>query len=227
MLIPEIWCRLPVRDRDPAFMIENGYLEKLSDFEHDGKRVQASRLGYRITAEFVHAYFGKIFDTPMIVFDEEMLKPEIQDMDAYVDGINNIVEAQQKVAQAYLEDGSDSDACPPLQALLHIMATGEYEGKSIDDAEIRNMFSRDYLLASDWYAQRLNNKQQRDTALWQTNLEYLQQKMAETHAAEDGKRVYLQARIADTEDMISAVSSDKYLERLKGTLGADWVHHQV
>ena len=226
MLIPEIWCRLPVKNHDPKFLIEKGYLEKLNDFEHQGKQVLASRLGYRITEDFVHAYFGKIFDTPMIVFDEEMLHPEIQDMEAYVDGINNIVEAQQHVARAYLEEGSVNDACPPLHALLHIMANGYYEGKTVDDAEIRHMFTRDYLLASDWYRERLKIKQARDAALWRTNRDYLKQKMDETLDSEAGKRAYLQARIADAEQMIETVSSKDYLERLQGTPGADWVHRE-
>ena len=113
----------------------------------------------------MRAYFGKVFDKPTIVFDEAMLRPETQDMDAYVDGINNITEAQQRVASAYFEDGSINDACPPLQALLHIMAHGSYNGMTVDNPAIRNMFTRDYLLQSNWYQERLRIKQQRDAAL--------------------------------------------------------------
>jgi hypothetical protein len=226
MLIPEIWCRLPVHDRDPRFLVEKGYLEKLEDFEHQGNKVLASRLGYRMTEGFVHAYFGKIFDNPMIVFDEAMLRPEIQDMEAYVDGINNIVEAQQHVAQAYIDDGSVNDACPPLYALLHIMANGNYKGKTIEDPELRYMFTRDYLLKSDWYMERLKNKQSRDATLWRMNLDYVKQKMEETLESENENRVDLQARIEEAERMIDVVTSDNYIERLKGTLGADWVHHK-
>ncbi len=226
MLIPEIWCRLPVQDRNPTFMIEKGYLEKLEDFEHQGKQVPASRLGYRMTEGFVHAYFGKIFDTPMIVFDDAMLRPETQDMEAYVDGINNIVEAQQRVAQAYIEEDSVSDACPPLRALLHIMANGNYEGKTIDDPDIRNLFTRDYLLQSDWYMERLKSKQARDAALWRMNYDYLKQKIDETLANEDGKRAYLQVSIVSAEEMIATITSKKYIKRLTGTLGADWIHRE-
>ncbi len=224
MLIPEIWCRLPVKERNPAYLIKKGYLEKLRDFDHQGKKILASRLGYRITEDFVRAYFGKIFDTPMIVFDEDMLRPEIQDLDAYVDGIGNITEAQQNVARAYIEEGSVNDACPPLHALLHIMANGEFEGKTIDDPAIRNMFSRDYLLSSDWYMERLKIKQARDAALWRMNLAYVKQKLAETPEGEDDKLDELEAWIKEAELMISTVVSDKYIDRLMGTLGADWVH---
>ena len=154
-------------------------IEKIEDFEHDGKLVHASRLGYRITEKFVHTFFGKVFDSPTIVFDEEMLRPETQGMAAYIDGINNIVEAQQNVALAYIEDGSIEDACPPLQAVLYIMAQGHYQGKTVDDPSIRKMFDREYLLQSDWYQQRLKIKQQRDAALWQMNRDYIEQKMDE------------------------------------------------
>ncbi|HFD80032.1 MAG TPA: hypothetical protein ENK05_06530, partial [Gammaproteobacteria bacterium] len=122
LLIPEIWARLEPEQRDPAYLIEHGYLEPLEDFEHEGRKVLASRLGYRITDHFVHGFFGKIFDNPHAVFTEEILKPETQGLEVFIDGIDNIVEAQQRVAQQYIDDGSIEDACPPLQALLHIMA---------------------------------------------------------------------------------------------------------
>ena len=224
MLIPEIWCRLPIKQRDPTYLIENGHLEKIEDFEHDGKIVHASRLGYRITEKFVHAFFGKVFDSPTIVFDEEMLRPETQGMDAYVDGINNIVEAQQSVAKAYFEDGSINDACPPLQAVLHIMADGSYEGKTIDDPAIREMFTLDYLLQSDWYKERLVIKQQRDAALWQVNRDYIEQKMDEINESVTDLWAELQGQMENAEQMLEWVNSDSYLERLQGTLGADWIH---
>ncbi len=226
MLIPEIWCRIPVKHRDPEFLIEHGYLEKLDDFEYNGKTVHASRLGYRITDHFVHAYFGKVFDSPTIVFDEVMLRPETQDMDAYVDGIHNITEAQQRVANAYFEDDSVNDACPPLQALLHIMAHGSYEGMNIDDPAIRDMFTRDYLLQSDWYQERLRIKQERDAALWCMNRDYVEQKMDDTNEDETEKWADLNEHFEKAEHMIEWVTSQNYLDRSQGTLGADWVHRE-
>jgi len=226
MLIPEIWCRLPVVQRQPDYLIENGYLEKLDDFTHEGKVIHASRLGYRITEKFVHTFFGKVFDNPVIVFDEAMLKPETQDMDAYIDGINNITEAHQKVAKAYFEDGSINDACPPLQALLNIMAYGEYEGKTIDDASIREMFTYEYLMKSDWYQQRLRIKQERDAALWKMNRDYVEQKMDEMPESNTEDWAKLQGRIEKSDEMLEWVNSQGYLDSLQGTLGADWIHKQ-
>ena len=99
-----------VEERKPEYLIEHGYLEPLEDFEYNGKQVLASRLGYRITDHFVHGFFGKIFDNPSAVFTEAIRKPETQDQETYADGIDNIVEAQQRVALQYLEDGSIEDA---------------------------------------------------------------------------------------------------------------------
>ena len=223
MLIPEIWCRIPVSERKPEFLIENGYFEKLDDFEYDNQYVAASRLGYRMTDKFVRDYFGKIFDNPMIVLDEVMLKPELQDMDAYVDGIKNIVEAHQRVAKAYIADGSIDNACPPLKALLHIMAEGSFQGKDINDPEIRKQFTRESLLNSDWYKKRLLIKQNRDTALWQLNKSYLEEKLAETLDEEIDIKENLNEKIIEAERMIGVVSGDDYLERLNGTQGADWI----
>ncbi|QEP44304.1 hypothetical protein D5085_14930 [Ectothiorhodospiraceae bacterium BW-2] len=224
MLIPEIWCRIPPSEREPDYLIDNGYLEKLNDFEHEGQTILASRLGYRITSDFVFKYFGKIFDSPMLTVDESLLQPESQDREAYIDGINNIVEAQQRVAQAYFEDGTIEDACPPLKALLHIMAYGNYQGMTIESPPFRQLFSREALLASDWYQRRLQLKQQRDIALWQLNHHYLEQKFAEQPLSDLESRDYLLQQLQRSQQMIDTVASEAYLQRLHGTLGADPIH---
>lgn len=223
LLIPEIWSRLPVEQRDPRYLIEHGQLEKLDDFEYQGRTVYASRLGYRITERFVHTYFGKVFDYPTAVFDEAMLKPETQDLDSFVDGIDNVYEAQQRVAQIYFQDASINDACPPLKALIHIMANGDYEGKTVNDPAIRAMFSREYLLQSDWYQERLKIKQQRDCKLWQQHRDYILLRISETEPA-DPFHQELANKLESTEQMFAKVAHPSYLDSLQGTLGADWVH---
>ena len=71
-------------------------------------------------------------------------------------GVDSIVEAQTRVAKQYFEDGSVEAACPPLKALLHIMACGKYQGKTMRrSGACARMFTREALLASDWYAERL------------------------------------------------------------------------
>jgi phosphoenolpyruvate carboxykinase (diphosphate) len=225
LLIPEIWSRLPVEQRCPNYMIGQGQLEKLEDFEYQGKTVYASRLGYRITERFVHTVFGKVFNFPTAVFDEAMLKPETQDMDSYVDGINNVYEAQQRVALEYFEDGSIDNACPPLKALLHIMANGEYEGKTISDQAIRNLFTHDYLLHSDWYQERLKIKQQRDSQLWQRHIDYIKACLTDLDRYDPLSHGTLTKKLEQAERLLAKITSPSYLDSLQGTLGADWVHH--
>ncbi len=221
LIIPEIWAQLKPEKRRPVHLISKGQLEKLEDFEHNGQKVLASRLGYRITNLFVHGFFGKIFDNPSAVFDEKILCPETQNMDDFVDGINNIVEAQQKVAQRYIEDGSIEQACPPLKALLYIMATGEFEGKDAHDPEIRAMFTKEALLSSDWYKQRLEVKQTRDIALWKKHITYLTNFLELGSHAEEALRLNISKRLNTAQEKLTQVSNTSYLEELVGTLGAD------
>ena len=221
LLVPEIWSRLSVEQRKPEVMIDKGYLEQLEDFEYDGRTIFASRLGYRITDRFVHGFLGKIFDNPNAVFTEEILKPETQSMEVFVDGINNIVEAQKEVAQRYIDDGSIEDACPPLQALLHIMAEGEYQGKDIQHADIRSMFTRDYLLQSGWYHERLKTKQNRESRLWQQHISYLTIFSEKNGFADVVEEMNIAKRLIAAHERLSYVQSDDYLTKLVGTLGAD------
>src|SRR5215469_17447182 len=143
LLVPEIWCRMGPEEREPQFLIRNHYLEKCEDFEHAGRRVLASRLGYRISSSFVHAFFGRVFNHPHAVFTEEMLRPELQDPDVFADGMDNIVTTQKRVAQMYFEDGSIAQACPPLKALLHVMRDDQWEGKGLAHPDLRGLFTRD------------------------------------------------------------------------------------
>jgi hypothetical protein len=217
MLAPEVWCRIRVPERDPRFLIENGFLEKLEDFEWKGRVVPAGRLGYRITALFAERFLGRIFETPDTVFPEELLRPEKQDMDAFAAGVEAIAAAQQRVALHYFLDGSVQAACPPLKALLHIMAHGQWEGKTADDPQVRAMFARESLLASDWYQERLRVKQERDVVLWRRHIAALQ-----TFAAAGGSPgIDVESRLAEARARLSRVSAVSYLAELVGTIGAD------
>lgn len=219
LLIPEVWCRLTPEERDPEFLIRQRMLEKIDDFDHEGKMIPGSRLGYRITKTFVRMFFGRVFDYPLSVFDESILKPETQDMAAYVDGINHIAEVQQRVAQRYLDDGSIEEACPPLKALLHIMAEGAYEGKTVHDSDFRAMFTRDSLLSSDWYMERLTTKQQRDIELWQRHMKSLDDFLAESTHALDATKKEIVRRKEYVQRQLTRLNSPDYLKAHIGGIG--------
>jgi hypothetical protein len=218
MLVPELWCRMRVAERDPYFLIQNNYLEKVEDLEFEGRKILASRLGYRITELFVDRFLGRIFELPNAVFPEELLRPEKQDLAVFVRGVDAIVEAQRSVALNYFEDGSIDAACPPVRALLHIMAFGEYEGMRESDPELRAMFTRESMLESDWYQERLRAKQQTDVSLWTRHVESLDKFLS---SGKPIPAIGLQERLAMAREKLMRVRNDSYLNELTGTLGAD------
>jgi len=219
MLAPELWCRMRVEERDPRYLIESGHLEKVEDFCIDGRTVLASRLGYRITPRFADVFLGRIFETPDAVFPEEMLRPEKQDLVMFAAGVDAIVDSQRRVALAYFEDGSVEDACPPLRALLEIMAHGSYQGMTLEDPRLRALFTRAAVLSSDWYRQRLLTRQRQETALWERHLQSLEE--FRVSGLEIPPHLELEARIQTAKDTLARVGSPDYLKELTGTIGAD------
>ena len=162
-----------------------------------------------------------MFDNPEVVFEEDMLRPELQNMDEFADGINNIVEAQQKVAKQYLEDGSVEGAIPPLKALIYIMAEGSYQGKTAADPEIRKLFFRDYVLASDWYKARLVRFQESQINLSRQNVAYLENFLKEEKNRDEATRLGIHNRLDKAKKRLAMVSNSSYLDCLMGTLGLD------
>jgi len=221
LLVPEVWCRMSPEERDPKFLIAESCLEKCADFEHKGKKVFASRLGYRINARFARAFLGRVFNHPHAVFTDEMLRPELQDLEVFVDGVDNIVTTQQRVAKMYFDDGSIKQACPPLKALLQIMLNHDFEGKSLDDPEIRHLFTRENLLASDWYAARLAAKQKIERQLWRRHVEYLDKFQKRASHTQESVRLGIPHRLVRARKKLEEVESSAYLETLRGTIGAE------
>lgn len=213
LLIPEIWARMRPSELDVQNLIKVGMLERCKDFEYGGKKVLASRLGWRITEDFVIRYFGRIFSNPASIFTADMLRPELQDMDAFADGMDNMVGAHRRAAEMYFEDGSIEGACPPLKALLYIMRDGSYEGKTLDDPSLRQMFTRESILKSEWYAERLMNRQQIEINLLQSAIRRL--------SSSENKDAATAAKIAELQAKLKTVKGINYLKSIYGTLGAD------
>ena len=221
LLVPEVWCRMSAEERDPQYLIANGFLDKCVDFEQDGKKVQASRLGWRINAHFARAFFGRVFNHPHVVFTDEMLRPELQGLEVFADGMDNIVTTQKRVAQMYFDDGSIAQACPPLRALLHIMLHDQWEGRGLDHPDFRKLFTREYLLSSDWYAARLAAKQKVDRGLWQRHVEYLDKFLKRASHADEAARLGIAGKLERARKMREETDSPEYLKQLSGTIGAE------
>jgi hypothetical protein len=221
LLVPEIWARMTAEERDPAYLIEHGHLERCRDFNHAGQPVLASRLGWRITARFVQAFCGRLFSNPSAVFEEEFLRPELQDAGVFASGMENIVEAMRTAAQHYFDDGSIQQACPPLRALLHLMRDGTWEGRGPDDPAFRRMFTRDAVLASDWYRARLEAKRVVDAQLWERHARYLEKFLQRQNYADVAARLDIRSRLARVSSAARNARDPRAAERLVGTVGAE------
>jgi hypothetical protein len=219
LLVPEIWARLAPAERDPEYLLRGRLIEPVQDIEWEGEIIPARRLGYRVTGRFVQRYFGRVFDSPDKVFDDAILRPETQDPAAFADGVKYIMEAYARTALQYFADGTIEECCPPLTALLHIMAYGHHEGRDERDPAIRALFTRDSALASDWYHARLRAKQDRDVALWRRHLAYLDASLARPRAVTDSLRSTLEARRDLARMRLEAASAASYRDSLTGTIG--------
>jgi hypothetical protein len=125
------------------------------------------------------------------------------------------------VALNYFIDGSVEAACPPLRALLHIMAYGEFEGKTITDPAIRQLFTREALMESDWYQARLDAKARVDQALWARHVAYLEGFLTKPNYQGELRRLNVHERIAKARATLDHVKSPAYRESLVGMIGAD------
>jgi hypothetical protein len=221
LLVPELWARLSPEERDPAFLIKHGYLEQVQDFELGGKHIPARRLGYRITPLFASQFLGRIFDAPSAVFPEEVLRPELQSLEYFADGILNVAEAQERAARDYIEDGSIEAAIPPLQAILRIMAEGTWRGKGLDNPELRMLFDRDYVLSSDWYRSRLQEYAESERSRLSSGATYIEAFLNSRNGRNESEITRATRELATVKDQLARVSLSTYPDSLKGTIGLD------
>jgi hypothetical protein len=221
LLVPEIWCRLTPEERDARNLIEEGLLSRVGDFKYRGRVIPAGRLGYRINSRFLHAYMGRIFSDPLAVFPQDMLEPERQNLADFVDGVENIAEAQRASALAYFEDGTAELACPPLLGLLHIMAEGSWKGMTLKSPAFRKLFTREAMLKSDWYHARLAKQASRDAALYGRHRDYLKNFIAQGHNKDAIGRLGLKAKLVHAEHLLKEASRPGNAAGLEGMLGVD------
>jgi hypothetical protein len=221
LLVPEIWARMSPEERTPHYLIDHGYLERCTDWEHDGKPVLASRLGWRVTSRFVQTFCGRVLGNPSTLFDEELLRPELQDRAVFAEGMENIVNAMKSAAECYFADGSIEHAVPPLDALLHIMRDGTWQGHTAAAPEVRALFTREAMLQSEWYLARLEAQQRRDIAQGERQVAYLEKFLARENYADIAARSGVAEKLAVARRALAAAQGKDYRSKLVGTLGVD------
>jgi hypothetical protein len=122
------------------------------------------------------------------------------------------------VALNYFEDGSVESACPPIKALLHIMAYGSYHGLTEKDEAFRALFRRESVMESDWYKARLDAKQTRDKALWNRHKNALEQFLA---SRLDRNETKWRTTLCAVNKRLEKVSNSDYFKDLNGTIGLE------
>ncbi|EDR27680.1 hypothetical protein, conserved [Entamoeba dispar SAW760] len=217
LLIPEIWSRMRRYEQEPKYLIEHGYLEPCPDVTYNGKTYSGKRLGYRITKDFTVHYFSSIFSVPNSVMPEDFLKPELQDLAIYADSYEYIEQTDKGVAMNYIKDGTVEGACPPLKALIYIMANGEYNGMTRESKEFRDMFDAKTILNSEWYKERLITRQKLEINKLNKDLAYLNKTITEKPRLAET----LNKQIIAVKEELQYVSSEEYLIDIDGSIGTD------
>jgi hypothetical protein len=221
LLVPELFSRMTPQERDARNLIAEGALERLTDFEHEGRPVAASRLGYRMTDRMATKYFGRIFLHPDVIFTPEMLGPELQDVGVFAESMATIVTTHERVALAYFKDGTIDLAVPPLRALLEIMANGmSAEGWDLESPEFRGTFTREAVLASHWYAARLDAKQAAASARATAGLAAIEKFVSTPGNQEPAARLGMPVRIKAACAEAERLASPEFREQLVGTTGS-------
>jgi hypothetical protein len=103
------------------------------------------------------------------------------------------------------------------------MLNDEWEGKGLDDPNVRRLFTRESLLASDWYAARLKAKQTVDRKLWRRHVEYLDKFSKRASHADEAARLGISDRLARARITLESIESPAYVQKLAGTLGAELI----
>jgi len=101
------------------------------------------------------------------------------------------------------------------------MAFGDYEGKGIEDPEIRRMFDKDVILESEWYKQRLKNKKAIEIKLIKKKIESLKEFIANPLNESVIDEFKYEERLNQAEAILDYLKTDAYLESLVGSLGAE------
>ena len=124
---------------------------------------------------------------------------------------------------SYFEDGGIDLAIPPLKALLNLMAYGEFEGKTIHDAELRGLFNRELVLQSDWYRERLVAKKDLRIRVLNRHVVALRDFLERKNYENEAKRLKLAQRMEETVAALSSLESnpEAYIESIVGTIGLD------
>ncbi len=222
LLIPEVWSRMDVAERSPQYLIDNNYLEKVEDFEHETAKPCLPAGWATASRRTLSAPFSaSSLTTPMTCSARKCSGRKRRTRLRLWTAWTTLSPRRKRAPRIYFEDGSIALACPPLKALLHIMRDGEFEGRDINDPALRALFTREALWDSDWYHRRLQTQQAIETRLWKRHIHALRHFLNTPNPLSPALRRDVTARLQQAQAHCEQVESPDYLETLRGFLGAD------
>jgi len=98
------------------------------------------------------------------------------------------------------------------------MAYGHYQGLDESDAELLRMFTREAMLESQWYNERLCAKRAIDIALWTRHVAAIDEVL---DSGKSFTQLDTKSLFATASEQLARVKNDAYLTELIGTIGAD------
>ena len=157
-----------------------------------------------------------MFNHPHAVFTDEMLRPELQDLDIFADGMDNIVATQKRVAKMYFDDGSIAQACPPLKALLHIMLHDQWEGKGLDDPGIPETVHAGIPAGERLVCGAAGGEAERLTgSSGSGHVDYLDTFLKRASHADEAARLGIAGRLERARKTLAEVESPDYLKTVR------------
>jgi hypothetical protein len=101
------------------------------------------------------------------------------------------------------------------------MRDGAWEGHPADDPEFRALFTRDAMLASDWYRARLEAKREIDARLWEQHARYLEKFLQRPNYADVALQLGIREKLERVSAHARATRDPAYADSLAGTTGAE------
>ena len=79
------------------------------------------------------------------------------------------------------------------------------------------------MLSSEWYAERLDRRQQQQQSLWQRHVKALDSFLNTNEYHEEKISMDIASRLQYAREQLDIVSATEFQEQLKGSLGTDQI----
>ena len=101
------------------------------------------------------------------------------------------------------------------------MSYGQYEGKTISDSSIRDLFNPNKILEQTWYKERLVEKQKKDVIYLSRQVKYVENYLSKESHRIESERLGLHERLTSLLETLEFTKSNEYLKGLEGSIGCD------